>query len=148
MKYDKKIFEGVEIINNSLKGLKEFQLLGSPDFLIDRISHENYLKVDLKKSNCIDLSIIITLDGIQFNIDRMEDGIEWSYSQFEKSPNEIINLIKIIFTSEIQVQYCGAKYTRLLFNQNHECVKTIKAISGLYLKINCKTKNYPPIYKI
>lgn len=149
MSYDKKIFEGVEIVNNALKQLKAFQILDSPDFSIDKISHKNYLKIDLRKSNNVDLSIIITLDGIQINIDRVNEGVEWSYSQYEKSQDEVINLIKIIFTSEIRVQYCGTKYTKILFfDKKKECLKTIKSIEGLYLKINCKIKKYPPIYDI
>lgn len=53
----------------------------------------------------------------------------------------------MLFTSTIKVEYCGSNYTKIyFFDGNGECVKTLKYVTGLYLKVGCQTKEFPPIY--
>jgi hypothetical protein len=61
--------------------------------------------------------------------------------------NKVKDFIKKLFTGSIKVKYCGSNYTRLcFFDNNGNCVKTLKYVTGPYLKVGCKTKVFEPIY--
>lgn len=149
MNYNNEILQKVNIIDNVLKELNQPGVLSNQDFNIDEISSEFYLKAYLNTpSNELSLNIILSNFDIQIDIDRVNEAFVWSNKQIKEEEQEIKDIIKMLFTSNIKVEYCGSNYTKLYFyNKNRICIKTSKYITGLYLKVMCKTKEYRPIYQ-
>lgn len=148
MKYENEVQSKLELVNSVLKSLDVAPLEANKDFAIDELFHqEHYVKFLLKKSNSINLELIFINNALQLNIDRTNESFEWSDKQIKENIEEIKCFIKVLFTSSIKVEHCGSNYTKIYFYSNRGyCVKTLKYVTGLYLKIGCQTREYQPIY--
>jgi len=148
MEYEKEVSYKIDLVNSALNNVKSLHLSENNDFLIDlSFNYKHYIKYSLKKLDCINIDLILTSDALQIDVDRVNEAFVWSDKQVIEDKNVIENFIKMLFTSTIKVKYCGPHYTKLyFFDDQRHCVKTLKYITGLYLKIGCKTKEYQPIY--
>ncbi|MCB0740983.1 MAG: hypothetical protein R2796_07660 [Chitinophagaceae bacterium] len=148
MKYENEVYSKIELVNSVLESLNVSSLESNKDFIIDESFHqEHYVKFLLQKPSCIELQLIFISNALQINIDRTNESFEWSDKQIQENINDVKGFIKMLFTSTIKVEYCGSNYTKLYFyDVSGNCVKTLKYVTGLYLKFNCKTKEYKPIY--
>lgn len=147
MTYKAEILDIIDTINQVLLRLNKPTIFENPDFSIDEMSMEFYLKLNFAKKESIHFNIKISLHDIQIGIDRIDEAFTWSTNALEHDKKEIDNLIEQLFTSTIKVEYCGSNYTKLyLLNSIGECSKTLKYVTGLYLKINCQTREYKPVY--
>ncbi len=149
MKLAQEIKEQVDLINEVLISLKQPLILENSDFLIDEMSAERYLKIKYTPSNHINFTITFTPFGIQIDIDRIPEAYDVSIEYFNTNKENIKKFIVILFTSITKVEYCGANYTKIYFySTSRDCIKTLKYIKGLYLKIGCERKEYKPIYTL
>lgn len=148
MKYERGIYNKMELVNSVLERLDVGSIEANEDFAIDELFHqEHYVKFLLQKPNCINMEFIFINNALQINIDRTNEAFEWSDKQIKENIEEIKDFIKMLFTSRIKVKYCGSNYTQIYFyNDSEQCVKILKYVTGLYLKVGCKTKEYQPIY--
>ncbi|MCG3167164.1 MAG: hypothetical protein POELPBGB_02948 [Bacteroidia bacterium] len=148
MDYEKTVKNKIDIINSVFESINVPELLSNQDFIVDNNFHfEHCVKFILRKPNAINLELVLISDALQINIDRTMETFEWSNSQISKDIIDVKNLIKILFTSRIKVEYCGSNYTKLYFIDKYDnYLKTLKYIKGLYFKIGCEIKEYEPIY--
>jgi hypothetical protein len=148
VKYENEVYSIIELVNSVLQDLDINALEANKDFTIDELFHqEHYVKFLLKKPNSINLELIFINNALQINIDRTNESFEWSDKEIRENIEEIKCFLKMLFTSRIKVEYCGSNYTKISFyDVNGNCVKTLKYITGLYLKFRCKVKEYKPIY--
>lgn len=149
MKLVQQITEQVDLINEVLVNLNQSALLENSSFLIDEMSSERYLKVKYDSLSHISFTIVLTPLGIQVDVDRAIEAYDVGIEYFNNNKTEFKNLIKMLFTSRIKVEYCGSNYTKIYFyDVRGSQVKTFKYVTGLYLKVGCITKEYHPIYAI
>jgi hypothetical protein len=149
MNYESEVYNKIYLVNSVLESLNVAPLETSIDFIIDESFHqEHYVKFLLQKPNCINLELIFINNTLQINIDRTNESFEWSNKLIQENIKEVKGFINMLFTSTIKVEYCGSKYTKIYFyDDSGNCVKTLKYVTGLYLKVGCKTKEYQPVYK-
>ena len=149
MELVQEITEQVNLINEVLVNMNQSTLLENSNFLIDEMSSERYLKVKYDSLSHISFTIVFTPLGIQVNVDRATEAYDVGIEYFNSNKAEFKNLIKMLFTSRIKVEYCGSNYTKIYFYDiGGSQVKTFKYVTGLYLKVGCKIKEYHPIYTI
>lgn len=147
MKYSDKIIYQVDYINSLLKGYNEKPIFDNENFMIDEMSWEEYLKINFKKADSISFDIICSSNEFQINIDRAKEALDLSSSDFNKNELIVKDFLDFLFTCRAKVEYCGSNYTKIYFyDESENCVKTLKYVTGLYLKVGCKTKEYKPIY--
>ena len=147
MKYSDKIIYQVDYINSLLKGYNEKPIFDNENFMIDEMSWEEYLKINFKKAASISFDIICSSNEFQINIDRANEALDLSSSDFSKNELIIKDFLDFLFRCRTKVEYCGSNYTKIYFyDERGNCVKTLKYVTGLYLKVGCKTKEYLPIY--
>lgn len=147
MEYSDKILYQVDYINSILKGYNEEAIFDNKNFIVDEMSWKEYLKITFKKAGFINFDIICSSSEFQINIDRTIEALDLSSSDFNKNKQIVKDFLTFLFTCRAKVEYCGSNYTKIYFYDNSgNCVKTLKYVTGLYLKIGCKTKEYPPIY--
>lgn len=147
MKYSDKIIYQVEYINSLLKGYNEKPIFDNKNFMIDEMSWEEYLKINFKKSDSISFDIICSSNVFQINIDRANEALDLSSNDFNKNELIVKDFLDFLFTCRTKVEYCGSNYTKIYFyDGSGNCVKTLKYVTGLYLKIGCKSKEYLPIF--
>jgi hypothetical protein len=146
MEYHKNVLHQVQIIDSVLHNLgEESSILDNLMFNIDEMSWEEYLILKCNKKGFIKFKIYISKYDLRIDIDRVEEALHIDLSEPLKE-NIIKQYIEILYTCRIEVQYCGNNYTKLFFYNNEGvCCKTIKQIRGLYLKLFCKSKSYPPL---
>lgn len=149
MELVQEITEQVNLINEVLVNMNQSTLLENSNFLIDEMSSERYLKVKYDSLSHISFTIVFTPLGIQVDVDRAIEAYDVGIEYFNSNKAEFKNLIKMLFTSRIKVEYCGSNYTKIYFYDiGGSQVKTFKYVTGLYLKVGCKIKEYHPIYTI
>ena len=147
MKYSDKILNQVDYINSLLKTYNEKSIFENKNFIVDEMSWTEYLKITFKKADSISFDIICSSNEFQINIDRTNEALDFSLSDFNKNKPLVKDFLDFVFTCKVKVKYCGSYYTKIYFyNDSGVCVKSLKFITGLYLKIGCQTKEYPSIY--
>ena len=111
------------------------------------MTSERYLKLKYTSQIHINCTITLTPYGTQVDVDR---AIEIYYVGMEYINNNKIEykaFFQTLLTSKIKVEYCGSNYTKIYFyNDIGNCIRTLKYVTGFYLRIGCKTKEYHPIY--
>jgi hypothetical protein len=149
MEYELNIKYMIDIVNSALININRLPLSSNEDFFIDAHgNYEHYVKYTLKKNYCIGFDLILVNDYLQLDIDRVSEAYVWSIEQVRNEKNKIIEFLEALFTSTIKVEYCGSNYTKLyMINSEGNCIKTLKVTGLTYLKVNCTTKEYPPIYR-
>jgi len=148
MKYSDKITYQVDYINTLLKGYNEKPIFDNDNFTIDEMSWEEYLKINFKKADSIRFDIICSSNEFQINIDRANEALDLSSSNFISNVLLVKDFFDFLFKCRAKVEYCGSNYTKIYFyDQSGICVKTLKYSTGLYFKAGCKTKEYSPIYR-
>lgn len=148
MKYSDEILNQVNYINSLLNRYNEEPILKNKNFIVDEISWRKYLKISFKKSDNISFDIICSSSEFQMNIDRTNEVLDLNSSDFYKNKPLVKDFFYYLFACRKKVEYCGSNYTKITFyNDNGDCIKTLKYLTGLYLKIRCKIKEYPPIYR-
>jgi len=147
MEYSDKILSQVDYINSLLKGYNEEPIFDNKNFAVDEMSWAEYLKITFKKANSLSFNIICSSSEFQINIDRTNEALDLSSSDFNKHKHIVNDFLDFLFTCRVKVEYCGSNYTKIYFiDSNENCVKTLKYVTGLYLRIGCITKEYKPIY--
>jgi len=146
MKYSDKIIYQVDFINSLLKGYNEKPIFDNENIMIDEMSWEEYLKISFKKADSISFDIICSSNEFQINIDRTNEALDLSSTDFNKNELIVKDFFEFLFKCRAKVEYCGSNYTKIYFyDESGNCVKTLKYVTGLYLKVGCKIKEYPPI---
>src|ERR1044072_610228 len=132
MKFEKAVLEKIDLIDSILEEMKIAGLLKNPDFLIDKNrSWEHYVQFKLKKLNAPELSIITSYTEMSINIDRTNELFHWSNKQIIKYHEEIKECIKIIFTKNISIDYCGSNYTKINFMDSEgQIERSLKYVTG------------------
>ncbi|MEZ4912404.1 MAG: hypothetical protein R2774_16305 [Saprospiraceae bacterium] len=147
MKWYFEIKEQVNLINEVLISLKQPLLLENQYFIIDEMTAEYYLRLKYSAPSRINFIITISPHGTSIDVDRAMEAFNVGIEFINNNKADYRALFLILFTSRIKIEYCGSNYTKIYFyDESGHCVKTLKYVTGLYLKIGCKTKEYPPIY--
>ena len=96
MEYVKEISEKIIFINQILDEIKVAHLFENSSFIIDEISMEYWVKINLnnKGKNKISASFTLTLTGIEVRLDRIGEAIDWSNKDLIDSKEVIKKLLK------------------------------------------------------
>ena len=147
MNYNELILRQLDIVNKVLMRYNQPAIFDNSDFAIAEISWEEFLKIEFKKENAVNFDIIISNSGIQIDIDRIVEAVSINSKDFEKHVKMFEDYLTMVLTSFIKVDYYGSNYTKLYFmDEKGECVKTLKYVTGLYLKRKPQSKQYAPIF--
>ena len=148
MEYVKEISEKIIFINQILDEIKVAHLFENSSFIIDEISMESWVKINLnnKGKNKISASFTLTLTGIEVRLDRIGEAIDWSNKDLIDSKEVIKKLLKNLLTNYILVEYYGPSLTYIsLFGDNGKCNNIFKYIEGFPFKWKRQSKLYLPI---
>ena len=150
MQYDNNVTDKIDLINSVFNKINVSPLLENEDFSVSSLyNNKDVLVLNLVKKNTIELEILIAKDSLLFGIDRVYEAYEVTNKYITEKKKEVADFIEMLFTYNIKVKYCGSNYTKILFiNNNGEVVDKIIFITGFYLKIKCKIKDYSPIYDV
>ena len=149
MKFDEKISHLVGAIDDVLISLGQHKLVENPDFVFGELSCESWLDARFERQGAVDLRFIVASSEIRIDIDRAEEALHIDPSIYQEHLEDLRHLVTMLFTCRIRVEHCGKKYTRIdFFDSNNECIDSITHRTSLfYLKLNCTTREYPPIYE-
>ncbi|MCA0428652.1 MAG: hypothetical protein LCH37_14555 [Bacteroidetes bacterium] len=147
MEFIIEIKEQINLINEVLIDLKQSLLLDNQDFILDEMTAERYLKLKYISPNHINFIITITPFGTNIDVDRAMEAYDVGKEYVNNNKTDYKAFFLTLFTSRIKVEYFGSNYTKIYFyDDSGTCIKTLKFVTGLYLKIGCKIKEYSPIY--
>ena len=150
MKYTKEVIFIEKLISNVLISLNKNSLFQNEDFKVyQKLHFEHWVRVSLCKPNAIIIIFEISNSGLRIDVDRTEELVgNFSYEYIYNNYEKIEELLLMIFTSTIMVQYCGDYLTNLYFIKN-KTVQTYRYTTKLglirFLK-KCEEKIYLPIY--
>src|SRR5687767_6364844 len=126
MKYSDKILDQVIFLNSVLKEYHQVSVFENPNFIIDSMSWEEFLKIGFRKSGHVNFDIVCSSNDFQLNIDRAVEILDISSNDFEPNKNAIKEYFKLLFTCTAKVEYCGSHYTKIDFIDNKgNCLKTL-----------------------
>jgi pantothenate kinase len=154
LKYTKEVIFIEKLISNVLTSLNKNSLFQNEDFKIYQELHfEHWVKLSLNKSNSVSILFEISNNELRIDIDRTSETYTYDIEFIKENEEYIRNIITMIFTCSIKVEYCGENYTKLYFiNKEGKTLNTFSFTTGLLgffgliSKKNCKEKLYPPIY--
>lgn len=150
MNYIKEISDKIDLVNGILDKINVPCLLENPDFSVDEMSMESWVKINLnnKGQNKVPLSLTFTQTSLEIRIDRIAEAIDWSNKDLEESKEFVIVMLKNIFTSHILVEYYGSFRTLIsFFGQDGKCTNNFKYREGLsFNKGKREDRLYFPIY--
>jgi hypothetical protein len=153
-KFDEKVLDKINLLNSIFSELNKPHLFENPNFVIDDLTWEYWLKIKLHPSNknCVSINIILATDKVQIDVDNIHEIFEWSNKDLEESRNNVINFIKEIFTSYILLEYCNSNTQMYLFNANGLFIKKYNLTTSIggfidgFLRRNCNQRLFFPIY--
>lgn len=147
MHYCNEIVRQIGVVNQVLIELNVLPLFDNVDFFIDELSFENYLSLTYRGWGKIGFNFRFSLDGFEMDIDRAKEVFFIKLDDLDKSYSELRDFLFMLFRSRIVVEYCGESYTKVIFidTATAKSVGSIKFVCGWYLKLNCTSKEYPPI---
>ena len=151
MKYTKEVIFIEKLISNVLLSLNQNSLFQNEAFKVYQELHfEHWVRVSLCEPNAITIIFEISNSGLRIDMDRTEELMSFSYEYIYNNSEEIKELLFMIFTSTIMVQYCGNYLTNLYFIKN-KTVQTYRYSTKLgliRLSNNCEEKVYLSIYEM
>ena len=149
MDYSDKILYQIDYINSLLNDYNEKPILENENFTLDEMSWAEYLKVTFRKTNSISFDLICSSTDFQLNVDRANEVVDLMLDDFDKNKETIRAFFNCLFVCKVKIEYCGSNYTKIFFyNDKGSCIKTLKYVTGLYLKFGCRIKEYPPIFTL
>lgn len=149
MIYTKEISAKVDLVNGVLDEIRAPHLLESPDFSVDEMSREFWLKINLNDGGYkkVPLSLTFTQTGLEIRLDRISEAIDWSDKDINEYRSVILTMLKNLFTSHILVEYHGSSRTSIrLFGQDGKCNNSFKYYEGFSLIGKRKARLYHPVY--
>ena len=155
MQYYNEILRQIDIVNAALQKLGKQDIFNNSDVVIDAMSCEFYLQLrfskNTEKKEHPRLEIILSLSGVEVNVDRLNEVFEWSGENINEYKTEIEDFFIMLLTSRIIAEYYGKNYTKIsFFDTEGNCVQTAKTVSGFYSKTKkrYKTLEYNPFYEM
>ncbi|GGZ39322.1 hypothetical protein GCM10007049_35870 [Echinicola pacifica] len=149
MNYTKEVSEKVELVNGVLDEIHAPHLLENPDFSVDEMSMESWLKINLNDGghNKVPLSLTFTQTSLEIRLDRIAEAIDWSDKDLKESRSIVSTMLKNLFTNHVLVEYHGASRTLIsLFGQDGKCTNNFKYSEGISFKGKREDRLYHPIY--
>ncbi|MCH9740224.1 MAG: hypothetical protein K0U38_05230 [Epsilonproteobacteria bacterium] len=150
MLYDEKVMFTEKVISSALLKINQLSLFENEDFepLKGKIHSKDYVVLQLTNPNTIELLFWLECGDLRIDIDRTNETFVYDYDSVVSDRAEIVNLITMIFTSNIKVEYCGEHYTNLYFmNQDGKVLDSLRYRDALFaFRKKCVEKIYPPIY--
>ncbi len=149
MIYTKYVYEKLDLVNGMLDEINALHLLENPDFSVDEMSMESWLKINLNEGdhNKVPLGLTFTQTGLEIRLDRIAEAIDWSNKDLKESRLAISTMLKNLFTSHILVEYYGSSHTLIsLFGQDGKCTNNFKYNEGFSFKRKREDRLYHPIY--
>jgi len=133
MNYTKEVSDKVSFVNEVLDKIHAPHLLENPDFSIDEMSMDSWLKINLNAGghNKIPLSLTFTQTSLDIRLDRIAEAICWSDKQLKEASSVVATMLENIFTSHVLVEYYGSSHTLIrLFDKDGKCSNKFKYFEG------------------
>jgi predicted SPOUT superfamily RNA methylase MTH1 len=147
-KYSDKIKFEIELLNKVLNNFNMPSVLENNYFLIDKeLTFEKCLKFKLFNplKNHITLNFIFSDEGIEIDIDKLPEAIEWVFSESEESFEDISTLIKDLFSCYALLENYGEHFTRLsLYDSDGNSKRTFEYREGFGFKRKRSDKLFFP----
>lgn len=141
-----------EIINNVLLKLGQSMLFENSDFKPRGPQYDDYVELDLNKTDSICMKIEIYYNGLKIFIGNFPEAYDYDIEYIRANEDLIRNIIEMIFTTTIKQEFCGKSYSKLSFiDDGQNTIKTItykRGFLGLfnYKGKDCREEIYSPIY--
>jgi len=118
--YDENIRSFIRQVDVTLNKLDQQSLFVNPDYSIDELSCESYLKLNFRRQNSISFYLLFTNSEIEIGIDRIVEAVFLEKKSIENSPDILNEWITLLYTSYIQIDYYGATdvYVSFINNEN------------------------------
>ena len=149
MNYTKEVSAKIDIVNGVLDEINVPYLLENPDFYVDDMSMESWLKINLndKGQNKIPLSLTFTPTGFEIRLDRIAEAIDWSDKDLKEANEVVTTMLKNLLTSHVLVEYYGSSRTKIsFFGKDGKCTNNFKYSEGLALRGKREDRLYYPVY--
>ena len=105
--YDEDIRSLIKQVDVTLNKLGQQSLLVNPDYSIDDLSCESYLKLNFRRQKTIRFYLLFTNSEIEIGIDRIVEAVFLDKKSIENSPDILNEWITLLYTSYIQIDYFG-----------------------------------------
>lgn len=148
MEYIDEIVYLEKLFNVVCSELNQKSLLENEYFnIVTGSNYNHYIELDLNKKNAISLRLYLNSEAVTIDIDRASEGYVFDIEFIKNNEAYFINFIRMLFTSIIEVEYCGRYYTKIYFkNMEGKVLETLKYVTFFYWRKNCITKKYLPIF--
>lgn len=147
------LLDNVKLFDEVLSEFHEFPLLENKNFspFLDFSITSQYLVLQLNSSKPNNLPIIIWFEGedLRIDIEQMNETFDWSKKQVVENREEVIKLVRNLFTGYVSIETRGASRFVQIFDANGFFVHSFSynnlfhMLTGLYL---FRYKNYRRLY--
>ena len=149
MLYTDKILCIEKRISNVLNLLNEKPLFKNNSFEVYKeLNFEHWVRISLNKKDSIRIIFELSHGGFCIDIDRADELFDFSYDDVCKDSETIEEILFMIFTSNILVQYCGKHIINFFFIKDKTLKKYIykNSLFAINCFSTCAEKIYTPIF--
>ena len=151
--FENYLLDNVKLFDEVLDELGEPPLLENANFstFLDFPITSQYLTVELKTSRPNNLPIVVWFEGenLRIDIDQMNETFDWSKKQLVETREDVITLIRNLFTGYVSIETRRASRFIQIFDANGFFVHSFSynnlfhMLTGLYL---FRDKNYRRLF--
>jgi len=138
----------VTMFEKVLIGLGCPKLSKSNVFKVDECSDVYFSRVILKEKDTILLTLEFSKSGIDIHLDGSSEVFSWGNEFIENNLDEVLDVMKIILTSEIRVESYGKAMKKFCFIDADKKITLLefKVFESLFINPFRKAvKTFPPI---
>ena len=132
----KKLNHNVKFLDEALAYLHKATVSESAFFKIDSdLSDEYFTRIRSVSRTAIPLVIDFSRDGIDVHLSGASEVFSWGNGQIENRAGEIIQMLLILLTSNIEVISYGANFKKFIFREAYtdKVLKEMKVFDGLFV---------------
>ena len=126
-------------------------LLENPNFHIDNeLKADHFIRFNsVEKEERIKMMFEIVTDRLTFWLDRTNEIPEWSIDIIKGKTSEVEHELKLLFESEIVVEYKGSKTLILLLDKSGNEIRRFTYFEGLRINwfSSTKKKKFRPYFE-
>lgn len=151
--FDEKLLENIRLFDEVLNELSEPLLFENPNFTVYSSPgiYPHYLVMETtnKTANTLPIIIWFEADDLRIDIDQMNETFDWSKKQIEETREEVVGLIRNLFTGFISIETRNSSRFVQIFDaegffvQQFSYNNLFHMFTGLYL---FRHKNFRRLY--
>lgn len=126
--------QNVKLLDEALARLHRATVAEDPLFEIDAdFSSDEFTRIKLVDSASISLAIDFSNDGINVHLNGASEVFSWGKDYIENQSGDIVKMLIVLLTSNIQVNSYGDSYKKFVFKEasTNKILKEMKVFDGL-----------------